>query len=738
MEGASQKKRVLHLTAEVDNTYMCPVKTCLHDAYKSIRGLRKHIESIHAWYYYFEEKPRLHRQEAVQLQKVRLKSYTHKMPSFSINEGIGCDFHEWLQTSCGGGKSSAEATQQARRGMKFLMYALGEPSGDVTLTNQFIDCCLGTPSVITNFLQAMEEKWELSCSGALNYLRSVSDLMDFRKSSGVSDHTLRCFAVTEVYLRRGIGNISRRKKINYSRNLDLEQLIARNSWATMEEMEKVVPYHTPRFQGIVQSIRESGSASVSDIAFATRFIITFLFLRVKCTRPMSYKYLTLTQYDIAKNNGGYVDQTTFKTAATYGFDTIILTDDCLSILDTYIKVVRPLTHPSCEYIILTANGKQYTALGTGMSLLVYQAIGKLVHPSRYRQIVETESAGRLCAEDRDVITKDQRHTSGVAKRVYQKKLSRTVAEDGRTCFQKLCGTAREEHNSIIVKGLIEKGSKHTNPESEPAIEPDAVVTIDDHRNSVMIIDEQSQEEPPPSIIMDDDDKEEESRMAMEDVVVIHDNDNAIIDESTKEETMDEEENVSQQSEGCSQVETDTSVDVTTTSAAPLSSTTFPTCNYSQPICVTSVNTLVNEVISTTVSSHAISTSAVIVPSTNVPGTDTTESTPSTSSTASDIDSISKIILDDIADLEIKAEEAERQVSDNPKLVRFTTKEDKFLTEGTQIYGFSSWAKILKDPKFEFHPCRNRDSLRVRAETMGLTKRKKSKQRKCKTNADNTS
>ena len=153
------------------------------------------------------------RQEAVRLRKVRLKSYTHKMPAFSITEGIGCDFHKWLQTSCGGGKALGEATQQARRGMKFLMYALGEPSTDATLTNEFIDCCLGTPSVIITFLQSMEEKWELSFSASLNYMRAVNDLMDFRKSAGVTDNVLRSFTVTKVYLRRGIGNIARKKKI---------------------------------------------------------------------------------------------------------------------------------------------------------------------------------------------------------------------------------------------------------------------------------------------------------------------------------------------------------------------------------------------------------------------------------------------------------------------------------------------------------------------------------------------
>ena len=713
VEGASQKKRVLHLTPEPDNTYMCPIKTCLHDAYRSVRGVRKHVESIHSWYFYFDEKPRLQRQEAVRLRKVRLKSYTHKMPAFSITEGIGCDFHKWLQTSCGGGKALGEATQQARRGMKFLMYALGEPSTDATLTNEFVDCCLGTPSVIITFLQSMEEKWELSFSASLNYMRAVNDLMDFRKSAGVTDNVLRSFTVTEVYLRRGIGNIARKKKINYSRNLDLEQLIARNSWATIEEMEKVIPHHAPQFQDIVRSIKDTGSASLSEISFATRFIITFLFLRVKCTRPMSYRYLTVTQFDVAKSNGGFIDQTTFKTHATYGFDTIILSEDALKILDTYIKVIRPLTHPLCDYVLLTGNGKQYSALGTAMSLLVFQAIGKMVHPSRYRQIIESESADRLNVEEQELITKDQRHSSAVAKRIYQKKLSRTVAEGGRTCLQKLCGTEREEHNSTMAKGLAEMEDDSTITE-RPQAETDKEIVADDLSE--------------PAVVLTDDDKDEDTGVTpTTEVVVIEDNETLTKDGSPpKEEVMDEEESnfncpISQE------VTVSDSVIITTTTLPP---TTFLTSNYSQPISVTSMNTLETNLLTTTWASQPISASAVILPSTTLLASTCSQPVAATSITC-DISSGSKVT--DEKDLEIKKEEAEKQVSENYKLMRFTPEEDRCLTEGTRVYGLSNWSKILKDQQFTFHPCRNRDTLRVRAETIGLIKRKRTtKQRKCKT------
>ena len=85
--------------------------------------------------------------------------------------------------------------------MKFLMEALGGNASERPLSNEFVDCCLGSPTIIINFFETLVEDWKLSSSGALNYVKSISDMVDFRKSSGISDNTLRCFTVTEVYLR---------------------------------------------------------------------------------------------------------------------------------------------------------------------------------------------------------------------------------------------------------------------------------------------------------------------------------------------------------------------------------------------------------------------------------------------------------------------------------------------------------------------------------------------------------
>ena len=242
------------------------------------------------------------------------KNVTNKIPAFSFQTGAGKEFLEWLQTPCGGGKSKREATLIARRAMKFLMASLCEPEADTNVQEEYIDCCVGSPTIVMNFLKMITDEWKLRSASALTYMKAISDLLDFRKAKGVPDDTLRSFTVTEVYIRRGKENLTKKKKIEYARNLDLETLISRNSWATIQEMEDVIPYHTPKYQYVLKKCKDAiQRPSLSELTFATRFIATFLFLRVKCTRPMSYQYLTVQMLESAKRNGGFIDQTALKT-----------------------------------------------------------------------------------------------------------------------------------------------------------------------------------------------------------------------------------------------------------------------------------------------------------------------------------------------------------------------------------------------------------------------------------------
>ena len=329
LEGAAHAKRQLSLRKNDRDLFTCPVKLCLHADYKSQRGLRKHINNKHPWYYYFNEQPEVKREEMKEISVQKTKANTSKKPSFSLDEGIGNEFVKWLCTSCGGGKTEKEAKQTGKRAMKFFVQALGTNDNGNTLTYEFVDCCLSNASIIITFLTTLEEEWKLSSSGSLNYVKAINDFVDFRKAHRVSDNTLRCFTVVEVYLRRAIVNLRKKKNLECNRNLDLETLIARDSWATMEELEDVIPFHIGTFKTVIDKCKGEVfvAPNKTDLVFCIRFITTVLFLRVKCSRPMTFQFLTMAMIEKARTNGGFVEQTEFKTSSKYIFDTLIISED---------------------------------------------------------------------------------------------------------------------------------------------------------------------------------------------------------------------------------------------------------------------------------------------------------------------------------------------------------------------------------------------------------------------------
>ena len=647
IQGAAVKKRILKLSKNDEGIFACPVTTCLHLGFKSDRGARKHINTMHPWYLYFNQQPLINKSEFLTEDRQKRKSTTHNIPAYSLKEGMGKEFLDWLKTPCGGGKSAKQAVQSGRRAMKFLMASLGDTEVDKGVSDEFIDCCLGSPSIVINFFKVVTEDWKISSSAALNYMKSINDLMDWRKASGVTDDVLRSFTMSEVYIRRGKENLSKQKKLEYSRNLDLEQLICRQSWATVEEMEQVIPYHTPRYKHVLDLCKaENSSPNVSTLAFATRFIATFLFLRVKCTRPMTYQYITLQMIEDAKTNGGYIDQTAFKTEKQYAFDTVILSEEVLQIIDSYVAFVRPKMTPVCNYLLLTTNGKQYSALGSAMSILVHQAIDKYVNPTRYRQIIESESAERLSTEEMKAISADQKHSSYVARRIYQKKLSRDVAVQGKTCMKKITGTQRDVHTREMAD-LIGAGSS---PETVQIAEDGD--PLEDNGEDVDGV-------TAPVVTGDE----------VEEVLSIL----TVLD--TKQEGEEEEDEAS--------------------------------------VVVKS------DLKSVADSGGSVSLSADV----SNPGPSTSrQSTRSTRSSPSEMPQCSNMSVD------VKKEYAEDQVDCCLVQKRFSLEEDAVLKEGIKKHGLGKWSVMLKDKTLNFHPARTRDSIRVRADTLGLTKGKGKKKK----------
>jgi len=58
IDGSSPKPKRLHLEKdETDSLYHCPIHACDHDGFKSQRGCRKHVNTKHSWFFFFDKKP---------------------------------------------------------------------------------------------------------------------------------------------------------------------------------------------------------------------------------------------------------------------------------------------------------------------------------------------------------------------------------------------------------------------------------------------------------------------------------------------------------------------------------------------------------------------------------------------------------------------------------------------------------------------------------------------------------
>ena len=116
----------------------------------------------------------------------------------------------------------------------------------------------------------------------------------------------------------------------------------------------------------------------------------------------------------------------------------------MQVLDGYISHIRPLLRPTCDFVLVTRNGGQHNKLGELMSKLVFDATGKYVHPTRYRQIVETASSRQLSSGAQSTISEDQKHSSVVARVHYQKQRSREVASKAHGYLERLHGEKGSE------------------------------------------------------------------------------------------------------------------------------------------------------------------------------------------------------------------------------------------------------------------------------------------------------
>ena len=182
----------------------------------------------------------------------------------------------------------------------FLMYCCENFSDieeqDVNMGT--IDYCLGSYVILVDFMDSVERVWNLGFSSIINYLNALQDFIDFRKFSGASPNIVHNFSVIETFFKRARKCLRKQRRIQWSNDFDIDNLESAGCWATMEERQSVIPFHIQRYKDILNDCKnDKDTVRPAEISFATKFIATYLFIKVKGTRPMTYQYLTLDMHD---------------------------------------------------------------------------------------------------------------------------------------------------------------------------------------------------------------------------------------------------------------------------------------------------------------------------------------------------------------------------------------------------------------------------------------------------------
>ena len=457
--GATEKPRRLKLELNQDGYVVCPVEGCDSDAYKSKRGCRKHVFVKHGWYYYFEQKPHIEESfPEIKLPKPHLKAGRFKtldLPYFREDCNLAQEFRNWICSAGGGGKDLNQAQQICKKILKFAKFCCKDIDESAPITKLTIEYCIGSVEHIESFLKYLDEQCELGKPGVLSYLQSLSHCLDFIRYQGITSSKIAVFMATEVYLSRAKQCLRKKMRVEWNSLLSIEHFESINCWASLTELQKVIPYHKEKYKQIIK-LCQSGGGNPHDLSFATSFVVALLFLNVKGSRPMTFQYLTMPMI-MSAFNSNVIDQTFFKTNEKYGFDSLVFKDESLQLIKLYTDHVREKLFPKCDYLLICKNGNQLSNLGDIFGRMVYQAIGKYINPTRYRQIIETESVKLLSVEEQSLISFDQKHTSNVAKVHYQKQRSREVARKSSECLQKMIEIQKsadhqiEEHASAVLE-----------------------------------------------------------------------------------------------------------------------------------------------------------------------------------------------------------------------------------------------------------------------------------------------
>ena len=210
------------------------------------------------------------------------------------------------------------AEQTLSKTLKYLKFCCSDVSSSWDIPETVADYCLGSINMLSEFVNYLQNEWKVSYAGVIGYMNSINHFLDFRRSfSDTASQNVSVFIAFEIYLQRLKRFLSKKMKLEWNEVLTIDYLDSMNCWATLQDLEKVIPFHSDKYKQIILNASTPSTCIPShDLSFATSFIVAVLFLMVKASRPMTYIYLTIEMINSVKEDG-IINQTIFKTNHKY-------------------------------------------------------------------------------------------------------------------------------------------------------------------------------------------------------------------------------------------------------------------------------------------------------------------------------------------------------------------------------------------------------------------------------------
>ena len=184
---------------------------------------------------------------------------------------VGVNLKKWLQSPSGGGKRESQVDQLVCKILKYLKYCCADVSVSWDIPESVINNCLRSVTMVSDFLEYPQTDWPLQSSDVTGYRKAPGHLLDFCRSySDLTKIRNSVFISSGIYTEWVKRYLSKKMKSDWREGLSVDYLNSINCWTKLEELQKVIAYHSKKYKQIILNASSPfSSIAVHDLSFAT-------------------------------------------------------------------------------------------------------------------------------------------------------------------------------------------------------------------------------------------------------------------------------------------------------------------------------------------------------------------------------------------------------------------------------------------------------------------------------------